>query len=106
MVGILLFLHILVSIILILIVLLQVGRISDLGATFGISSSQTLFGPRRGNILTRITAISAGAFMITSLLLTLLIPKQIKKIQAKIATQAQPKVTLPHKLPVSGTQTK
>lgn len=62
-------LHILVSIGLILVVLLQTGKGADMGAVFGGSSS-TIFGSSgAGNFLTRLTTGMAIVFMITSLTL-------------------------------------
>jgi len=65
--------HILVSIFLIFVVLLQQGRSADLAGAFGGQGSQTAFGPRAAaNVLTRLTTWSAIIFMITSLSLTVL----------------------------------
>lgn len=68
---------------LILIILLQAGKGGGLAAAFGGGSSETIFGARRGNILTRVTAIGVSIFMITSLLLTIILPKQVSVIQKK-----------------------
>jgi len=68
---------------LILIVLLQAGKGGGLAAAFGGGSSETIFGARRGNILTRITAVGVSIFMVTSLLLTIILPKQVSVIQKK-----------------------
>ncbi len=63
--------HILVSIGLILVVLLQTGRGSDIGAAFGSGASQTLFGSSgTSGFMTRITTGVVIVFMVTSLLLT------------------------------------
>ena len=60
--------HVIVSIGLILVVLLQTGK-ADMGAVFGGSSS-TIFGSSgAGNFLTRLTTGMAIVFMITSLAL-------------------------------------
>ena len=60
--------HVLVSLGLILVVLLQTGK-ADMGAVFGGSSS-TIFGSSgAGNFLTRLTTGMAIVFMITSLAL-------------------------------------
>jgi preprotein translocase subunit SecG len=65
--------HILVSLFLIGVVLLQQGRSADLAGAFGGQGSQTAFGPRAAaNVLTRLTTWSAILFMITSLSLTAL----------------------------------
>jgi preprotein translocase subunit SecG len=65
--------HILVSLFLIGVVLLQQGRSADLAGAFGGQGSQTAFGPRAAaNVLTRLTTWSAVIFMFTSLTLTVL----------------------------------
>jgi preprotein translocase subunit SecG len=69
-------LHVLACIFLILIVLLQAGKGASLGAAFGGGTSQTAFGARRGNILTRITTGGAVLFMLTSLLITIIYSRQ------------------------------
>lgn len=62
-------LHVIVSIGLILVVLLQTGKGAEVGAVFGGSSS-TIFGSSgAGNFLTRLTTGMAIVFMITSLML-------------------------------------
>jgi len=69
MITLIIVLHILVSIGLILVVLLQTGKGADMGAVFGGSSS-TIFGSSgAGNFLTRLTTGMAIVFMITSLTL-------------------------------------
>lgn len=65
--------HVIVSLFLIGVVLLQQGRSADLAGAFGGQGSQTAFGPRAAaNVLTRLTTWSAVVFMITSLTLTIL----------------------------------
>ena len=62
-------LHVVVSIALIVIVLLQKGRGADIGALFG-GSSQTLFGSTGGStFFNRLTTSVAIVFMLTSLTL-------------------------------------
>jgi len=62
--------HVVVSIALILIVLLQTGRGSEIGAAFGSGSSQTIFGSSGSlGFMTKLTTIAVAVFMITSLLL-------------------------------------
>jgi preprotein translocase subunit SecG len=61
-------LHIIVSIALIMIVLLQTGKGADMGAAFGGGSSQTLFGSTgAGGFLSKATTAAAIIFMLTSL---------------------------------------
>jgi preprotein translocase subunit SecG len=65
--------HVIVSLFLIGVVLIQQGRSADLAGAFGGQGSQTAFGPRAAaNVLTRLTTWSAVIFMCTSLTLTVL----------------------------------
>ncbi|KAA0257757.1 preprotein translocase subunit SecG [Deferribacter autotrophicus] len=64
--------HVFVSILLILAVLLQSGKESDLGSAFGGGSSDT-FGPATpANIMNKITTILVIVFFFTSITLTIL----------------------------------
>ncbi|MBI5374855.1 MAG: preprotein translocase subunit SecG [Candidatus Schekmanbacteria bacterium] len=66
----LLVIHIIVSLFLILVVLLQRGKGSEMGAAFG-GSSQTLFGSYGSSgFLGKLTTAAATIFMITSLMLS------------------------------------
>jgi preprotein translocase subunit SecG len=66
----LIFLHILVSIALISIVLLQSGKGAEMGASFGASGSQSVFGAGGGNtFMSKLTTGAAIIFMLTSLTL-------------------------------------
>jgi len=63
-------LHVIVCIALILVILLQTGKGSDIGAVFGGGSSQTLFGSTGPtSFLSKLTAGAAIIFMMTSLFL-------------------------------------
>jgi preprotein translocase subunit SecG len=65
--------HLLVTLGLILIVLLQSGKGADIGAAFGGGSSQTVFGGRgAATFLSKLTTALAILFMLTSLTLTML----------------------------------
>ena len=64
----LIIIHIVVSIALIMIVLLQTGKGADMGAAFGGGSSQTLFGSTGAStFLSKATTAAAIIFMVTSL---------------------------------------
>lgn len=59
--------HLLVAIALIGLILLQRGKGSDIGASFGAGASQTLFGSAgSGNALTRMTAWLSAIFFASS----------------------------------------
>lgn len=61
-------LHIMACTVLVLVVLLQRGKGSDIGAALGGGGSNTVFGSRgAGNFLTKLTTGSAVIFMLTSL---------------------------------------
>ena len=69
--NLLIFFYILISISLILIILLQQGKGSDIGSAFGAGSSNTMFGSSSSsNPLTKVTAILATIFLILSLSIT------------------------------------
>ncbi len=68
--------HIVASLVLILVVLLQSGKAGDLAATCGSTGSQTAFGARgAASVLTRATTVAAVVFMVTSLSLSILFTK-------------------------------
>jgi len=61
-------LHVVVSIALIIIVLLQAGKGAEIGASFGAGASQTVFGAGGGkDFMHRVTVSAAVIFMLTSL---------------------------------------
>ena len=64
--------HVIVSIFLVFVVLIQSGKSADLAGMFGGMGSQTTFGPRgSATVLTRATTAAAVAFMLTSLTLSI-----------------------------------
>lgn len=68
MTTILIALHITVCIALIIIVLLQMGKGAEAGASFGAGGSQTIFGASGGgSFMGKVTAGAAVIFMLTSL---------------------------------------
>ena len=76
MIALLVVLHVIVSLFLIGVVLLQQGKSADLAAAFGGQGSQTAFGPRgAANLLTRLTTWSAVVFMLTSIGLTIMLSR-------------------------------
>ena len=69
--NLLIFFYILISVSLILIIVLQQGKGSDIGSAFGAGSSNTMFGSSStSNPLTKVTAVLAAIFLILSLTIT------------------------------------
>ena len=70
--------HVIVCFILIGVVLLQHGKSADLAGAFGGAGSQTAFGPRgAATLLSKMTAICAVIFMVTSLWLAIITSRHI-----------------------------
>ena len=64
--------HVLVSLLMIVVILLQAGKGAEIGAAFG-GSSQTIFGSRgAATFLSKMTVATATVFMLTSLTLSIL----------------------------------
>jgi preprotein translocase subunit SecG len=99
MIVILTAIHVFVCVALIMIVLLQTGKGSDMGAAFGGGSSQTLFGTTGAStFLSKATTVAAIIFMITSLGLAYLSGHQpmrsvIKEDKAPIEQSSTPGTT-------------
>jgi len=89
-------LHVIVSIFLVIVVLLQAGKGASIGAAFGGASSQTLFGSAGpATFLAKITAACAVIFMMTSLYLTYMAASRatgtiMKDVPATTKQEAQP----------------
>ena len=65
--------HIIVSVFLIMVVLLQTGKRADLAGAFGGGGSQTAFGTRgAATLLSKLTTAAAVMFMVTSMSLAIL----------------------------------
>ena len=68
----LIILHVLVAFIMVGVILLQSGKGAEIGAAFG-GSSQTVFGARGAStMLSKLTAVTATIFMVTSLTLAIM----------------------------------
>lgn len=98
MITFLLTVHVVVSIALIIIVLLQAGKGADAGASFGGGASQTVFGASGGRtFMSKMTTGVAFIFMLTSLSLTYfygkpgadsMMPDQIQVVQPQAGQSA------------------
>jgi len=90
--------HIIVSLMLVGIILMQQGSSADLAGAFGGQGSQTAFGPRKSaSMLTKLTAWGAAIFMVTSLILTVMLARTsgehsvLSGASGHPMTQSQPK---------------
>ena len=98
MFAILVTIHIIVSISLIIIVLLQAGKGAEMGATFGASGSQSLFGVGGGaTFLSKLTTAAAVIFMLTSLTLAYLSskPSSTSIMPATVKPATMPQQSIP-----------
>ena len=69
--------HVICTLFLILVILLQTGKGAAMGSGLGAGSSQTMFGSSgAGNFLTKMTTAIATLFMITSLTLGIMSTKE------------------------------
>ena len=83
-------LHVIVSMILILVVLLQTGKRADLAGAFGGGGSQTAFGTRgAATFLSKATTVSAVIFMVTSLALAIVSSRR-DRIEGTVLDEVTP----------------
>ena len=84
-------LHVIVSFALIIIVLLQSGKGAEMGASFGASGSQSVFGAGGGNtFMSKLTTSAAIIFMLTSLSLAFISGKSGSASIMSSAPKAKP----------------
>ena len=90
MIALVITLHVLVSVFLILVILLQAGKGGGMGAAFGGAGAQTVFGGRGAQtFLGKVTSVAAAIFMITSLALSYQ-SSQSRSVVAREAAPAPP----------------
>ena len=94
--------HIFVSLVLIAVILLQSGR-GGLSEAMGGAAAQSLFGGGAANVLTRMTAICAGLFVVTCLSLAYLstvrgqsVIEQVPLISPEVLPSVLPPPTADH----------
>jgi len=86
-------LHVLVCLALIVVVLLQSGKGAEMGASFGASGSQSVFGAGGGNtFMSKLTTSAAIIFMLTSLTLAFISGKSGSSsiMSSRTAPKAKP----------------
>ncbi|WP_409929504.1 preprotein translocase subunit SecG [Sulfuriflexus sp.] len=99
MFTVLLVIHVLLAIGLIALILIQHGKGADAGAAFGSGSSGTVFGSQgSASFLTRLTAVLAAGFFITSLSLAYFTRESVQESQdvdISIPAERQPAAQIP-----------
>jgi preprotein translocase subunit SecG len=101
LVNLLWFFHVMVCVILIIVVLLQAGKGSTVGLSFGGGASQTVFGSTGGkNFFARLTSGLAIVFMITSILLTVVSSRSAQSYRGLMRQLPGASESAPEKAPV------
>jgi len=80
MYSILIVIHVVISLFLIAVILLQAGKGGGVADTFGGSQMQNMFGTKSTTVLTKLTAVCAIGFIITCISLAVLSSKKTKSI--------------------------
>ena len=95
MYEILIAIYLVIALALIGLVLIQQGKGSDMGASFGAGASATLFGSNgSGNFLTKTTTILAALFFVISIFLGSLTANSVKAVD-DLQTAPAAEVTMP-----------
>jgi preprotein translocase subunit SecG len=97
-INVLLVIHVMVSLLIILIVLMQRPKNEGLGAAFGGGMTENLFGAQTTNVLQTITRWLGGMFFVLTLLLSILYVKQggsRSAVQEKLSTASAPAAPTP-----------
>ena len=94
--GLILVVHVLIAIFLIGVILLQGGR-GGMGEALGGAAAQSLFGGGANTVMTKLTAICAGLFMVTCLSLAMLSTARGRSVMDQMpATADELPIALPH----------
>jgi len=80
MYSILIVIHVIISLFLIAVILLQAGKGGGLADTFGGSQMQNLFGTKSTTVLTKLTAVCAIGFIVTCISLAIISSKKGRSI--------------------------
>jgi len=80
MYGLMVAVHVLASIFLIAVILLQAGKGSGLSEGFGGGAMQNMFGSSANTVMTKVTAACAIIFIFTSLTLTIMTTRRSKSL--------------------------
>jgi preprotein translocase subunit SecG len=92
--------HIFLAIVIIIAVLLQSGKGTDIASVFGGGGTSSAFGPTgAASLLWKITAVAFGLFLITATTLSIMhtkreMPTPLRGIEKKIPVSPQPPAPL------------
>lgn len=101
MVQVLLAAHLVIALIIIALIMLQQGKGAEAGASFGAGASQTMFGSAGSwNFFSRMTAIFATLFFITSIALAV-VAKNEAQVQDPYLPELE-QVEIPESAPAEG----
>ena len=81
--GLVIAIHVIASLVLIAVILLQAGKGGGLGESFGGGSTQTLFGTKTSVFLTRATAACAIIYILTCLTLAVMTGHRGRSLMAR-----------------------
>jgi preprotein translocase subunit SecG len=94
--------HVIVSLFLIGVVLLQSGKSADLAATFGGAGSQAAFGPRgAATLLSKLTTWCAVIFMLTSITLSIFASRRATSTSVTSGERGVPANQAPARTPTA-----
>ena len=83
--------HVMVSLVLIAVILLQAGKGGSLAETFGGGAAQSLFGTSTSKVLTKATTICAVTFILTSIVLGVLSARKSESLmKSTVVKESKP----------------
>lgn len=101
MYSLILSIHVFIAVCIVLLVLVQQGKGSTVGAAFGSGASQTVFGSRgSGSFLFRLTTGLLIFFFLTSMTLNYLTVHSYKKVVLPVQQQQTKSPVLPSEIPI------
>jgi preprotein translocase subunit SecG len=95
MYAIVIVIHIIISLFLIAVILLQAGKGGGLADTFGGSQMQNMFGTKSTSVLTKLTAVCAIGFVATCITLAVLSSHQARSLVDNVRVPETQAATAP-----------
>ena len=104
MYSILIVVHVVISLFLIAVILLQAGKGGGLADSFGGSQMQNMFGTKSATVLTRLTAVCAIGFIGTCIALAVISSHQERSIVDNVRIPRQIPISVPQAAPAPQAQ--